>query len=93
VFNQRKRASSPEPVWPSAIGHDRNHTIHLGAVGLAAEIDAHEVGAAELVQAIVDTCACQKLDPTILMMKSAEDRLSSELAEPLDRPTAWRVLV
>jgi hypothetical protein len=39
------------------------------------------------------TCACRKLDPPVLMMKSAEDRLSSELAEPLDRPTAWRVLV
>lgn len=27
------------------------------------------------------------------MMKAAEDRLSSELAEPLDRPTARRILV
>ena len=26
-------------------------------------------------------------------MKSAEDRLSNELAEPLDRPTVWRILV
>ena len=37
-------------------------------------------------------CACRKLHPAILMMKSAEDRLSSELAEPLDRPTARRIL-
>jgi hypothetical protein len=36
-------------------------------------------------------CAYQKLDPTILMMKSAEDRLSNELAEPLDRPMGWRI--
>jgi hypothetical protein len=27
------------------------------------------------------------------MMKSAEDRPSNELAKPLDRPTAWRILV
>ena len=33
-------------------------------------------------------CACRKLDPVVFMVKSAEDRLSSELAEPLDRPTA-----
>jgi hypothetical protein len=26
-------------------------------------------------------------------MKSAEDRLSNELAAPLDRPTVWRILV
>jgi hypothetical protein len=26
------------------------------------------------------------------MMKSAEDRLSSELAEPLDRSRGWRIL-
>jgi len=39
------------------------------------------------------TCAYQKLNPTILMMKSAEDRPSNELAKPLDRPTAWRILV
>ena len=38
-------------------------------------------------------CAYQKLNPTILMMKSAEDRPSNELAKPLDRPTAWRILV
>ena len=37
--------------------------------------------------------AYQKLNPTILMMESAEDRPSNELAEPLDRPTARRVLV
>jgi hypothetical protein len=28
-----------------------------------------------------------------MMMKSAEDRLSSELAEPLDGPMARRILV
>jgi hypothetical protein len=28
-----------------------------------------------------------------MMMKSAEDRLSSELSEPLDRPMARRILV
>jgi hypothetical protein len=33
-----------------------------------------------------------RLDPAVLMMKSAEDRLSSELAEPLDRPMARRIL-
>jgi hypothetical protein len=38
------------------------------------------------------SCAYQKLYPTIMMMKSAEDRLISEPAEPLDRPLAWRVL-
>jgi hypothetical protein len=38
-------------------------------------------------------CAYQKLNPTILMMKSAEDRPSNELAKPLDRPTARRILV
>jgi hypothetical protein len=35
----------------------------------------------------------RKLNPKILMMKSAEERLSNELAEPLDRPTARRILV
>ena len=38
-------------------------------------------------------CAYQKLNPTILMMKSAEDRPSNELAKPLDWPTARRILV
>ena len=38
-------------------------------------------------------CACQKLDPAVLMMKAAEDRLSSELAEPSNRPMARRILV
>lgn len=33
-------------------------------------------------------CPCRKLYPAVLMKKSAEDRLSSELAEPLDRPMA-----
>jgi hypothetical protein len=36
----------------------------------------------------IASCAYQKLHPAIMMMKSAEDRLSSELAEPLDRPMA-----
>src|SRR5262249_28270594 len=30
-------------------------------------------------------CSYQKLNPTIVMMQSAEDRPSNELAEPLDR--------
>src|SRR3982075_3084125 len=38
-------------------------------------------------------CACRKLDPAVLMMKAAEDRLSSELAEPSNRPMARRILV
>jgi hypothetical protein len=38
-------------------------------------------------------CPYRELYPAILMMKSAEDRLSSELAEPLDRPIARRILV
>jgi hypothetical protein len=40
-----------------------------------------------------DGCACRKLDPAVLMMKAAEDRLSSELAEPSNRPMARRILV
>jgi hypothetical protein len=32
-------------------------------------------------------CPCRKLYPAILMVKPTEDGLSSELAEPLDRPT------
>ena len=39
------------------------------------------------------TCAYQKLNPTILMMKSSEDRPSNELAKALDWPTARRILV
>ena len=38
-------------------------------------------------------CACRKLYPAIMMMKAAEDRLSNELAEPLDRPIARRILI
>ena len=38
-------------------------------------------------------CACQKLDPTILMMKSAKDRLSNKLTEPVDRPMVRRIFV
>jgi transposase-like protein len=38
-------------------------------------------------------CAYQKLNPTILMMKSAEDRPNNELAKALDWPTARRILV
>jgi hypothetical protein len=37
-------------------------------------------------------CACYNLYPAIMMMKAAEDRLSSELAEPLDGPMARRIL-
>ena len=32
-------------------------------------------------------CACRKLDPAILVVKPAEDGLSSELAEPLHLST------
>src|SRR5215831_16268468 len=39
------------------------------------------------------TCAYRKLHPAILMVKSAEDRPSNELAKPLYRPTARRILV
>jgi hypothetical protein len=38
-------------------------------------------------------CAYRKLYPAIMMMKSAEDRLSSELAQPLDGPMARRIFV
>jgi hypothetical protein len=38
------------------------------------------------------TCACRKLHPAILMVKPAEDGLSSELAEPLHLSTARRSL-
>lgn len=38
------------------------------------------------------TCACRTLDPAILMMKPAQNGLSGELAEPLDRPMPWRIL-
>jgi len=36
--------------------------------------------------------AYRELNPAVLMMKSAEDGLSSELAEPLDRPMARGIL-
>jgi hypothetical protein len=42
--------------------------------------EAHDVG-----------CAYRKLDPAIAMMKATENRLSSEPAETLDRPMAWRI--
>src|SRR5580704_2793527 len=38
-------------------------------------------------------CAYRELNPAILMMKSAENRPGSELAEPLDRPMARRILI
>jgi hypothetical protein len=34
------------------------------------------------VEYVCNTCAYRELNPAVLMMKSAEDRLSSELAEP-----------
>ena len=46
-----------------------------------------------MVRFLGKCCACQKLDPTILMMKSAKDRLSNELAEPVDRPMIRRIFV
>lgn len=45
------------------------------------------------VEAMAILCACQKLDPTMLMMKSAKDRLSNKLAEPVDRPMVRRIFV
>ena len=42
---------------------------------------------------LLNRCAYQKPNPTILMMKSAEDRPSNELAKPLDRPPARQILV
>ncbi len=38
-------------------------------------------------------CPCRKLHPAVMMMKSAEDRLSGDLADPLDRPMARRILI
>jgi len=38
-------------------------------------------------------CAYRKLDPTILMMKSAEDRLRNKLTVQLNRPIGRRILV
>ena len=38
-----------------------------------------------------DACACRKLHPAILMVKPAQDGLSSELAEPLHLSTARRI--
>ena len=38
-------------------------------------------------------CAYRELNPAILMMKSAKDRLSNELAEPVDRPMIRRIFV
>src|SRR6266853_2801541 len=37
-------------------------------------------------------CACRKLHPAVLMMKSAEDRSRCDLAVPMDRPTGRRIL-
>src|SRR6185369_4863144 len=37
-------------------------------------------------------CPCQKLHPTILMMKSAEDWLRNNPANPLDGTTERRIL-
>ena len=39
-----------------------------------------------------DGCAYQELHPTILMMKSAEDRPRAELTEPFNRPMRRRIL-
>ena len=38
-------------------------------------------------------CPYRNLYPAVLMMKSAEDRPRGELAKPLDRPMARRILV
>ena len=41
----------------------------------------------------LEACAYQKLYPAILMMKSAKDRPSGHLAEPLGWPMGRRILV
>src|SRR3984893_6717408 len=43
-------------------------------------------------KAFVRSCAYRELNPAIMMMKSAENRPDSELAEAPDRPMARRIL-
>src|SRR5260370_5247927 len=38
-------------------------------------------------------CLYRELHPAVMMMKSAEDRLSGDLADPLDLPMARRILI
>ena len=38
-------------------------------------------------------CACRKLYPAVLMMKSAEQRPRDDQAKPMDRPISWWILV
>jgi transcriptional regulator with XRE-family HTH domain len=38
-------------------------------------------------------CACRKLHPAVLMMKSAENRPRCDLTVPMDRPMGRRILV
>jgi hypothetical protein len=52
---------------------------------------SNEPSSAQTVQ-LNARCACHNLYPAIMMMKAAEDRLSSELAEPLDGPMVRRIL-
>ena len=60
--------------------------------GLAAAVRLNEAETLCGVEPL-NRCACRKLYPAIMMMKAAEDRLSSELAEPSDGPMARRIFV
>jgi hypothetical protein len=46
-----------------------------------------------VIRLLIEPCAYQKLDPTILMMKRAEDWSRRDLSVRLDRPMARRILV
>ena len=67
----------------------KNKAVYL-ALALDCEGHKHVLG---LWIEQSEGCAYQKLNPTILMMKSAEDRPNNELAKALDWPTARRILV
>jgi hypothetical protein len=45
-----------------------------------------------LAVTVSDSCACRKLNPAVLMMKSAEDRPRCDLPVPVDRPMGRRIL-
>jgi hypothetical protein len=70
-----------------------NFTRGAFALGASSPLRALLLGAFE-TRSISNTAACayRELNPAVLMMKSAEDRLSSELAEPLDRPMTRGIL-
>jgi transposase-like protein len=67
----------------------KNKAVYL-ALALDCEGHKHVLG---LWIEQSEGCAYQKLNPTILMMKSAEDRPNNELAKALGWPTARRILV